>query len=71
MVSNRFNPTVADLCNFKTSGSSPAGWNLSNGSTDTFEWFSETEQFANLYSDGQYHRLFMIAIQTALGSGLV
>ena len=71
MVSNRFNPTEADLCNFKDKTSSPAWEFHTNGSTDNFEWFSETEQFATLYSDGQYHRLFMIAIQTALGSGLV
>lgn len=71
MVNNRFNPVEADLCNFKDKASSPAGDFFANGSTDTFEWFSDTEQFANLYSDGQYHRLFMIAIQTAIGSGIL
>jgi len=71
MVSNRFNPTEADLCNFKDKTASPAGDFFTNGSTDSFEWFSDTEQFANLYSDGQYHRIFMIAIQTAVGQGIL
>ena len=71
MVSNRFNPSESDLCNFKDKTSSPAGTFYNSGSTESFKWFDETNQFASLYSDGQYHRVFMIAIQTALGSGLI
>jgi len=71
MVNNRFAPTEADLCNFKTTTTSPAGEWLANGSTDNFMWFSATNRFAGLYQDGQYHRVFMIAIQTAIGDGIL
>jgi len=75
LVGNRFAPTESDLCNFKdknTIGSaSPAGMYFGSGSTESFPWFDATNQYAGLYSDGQYHRLFMIAIQTALGSGIL
>jgi len=71
MVTNRFAPTEADLCNFKTTTSSPAYEWAQNGSTDNFMWFSENNKFAGLYQDGQYHRIFMIAIQTAIGDGIL
>merc|ERR1711935_786453 len=74
-INNRFAPTEADLCNFKdktaVGSASPAGTYFGSGSTETFPWFDATNQYAGLYSDGQYHRLFMIAIQTALGSGIL
>ena len=71
MVTNRFAPTENDLCNGKFGSSSPAFAFVNLGSTDSFAWFSETNQFASLYTDGQYHRMFMIAIQTALGNGIL
>jgi len=71
MVSNRFAPTENDLCNGKFGTNSPAFAFVNLGSTDSFSWFTETNQFASLYTDGQYHRMFMIAIQTALGSGIL
>jgi len=71
MVTNRFAPTESDLCNFKTHADSPAKKYFDTGSTEAFEWFNATNQFAGLYTDGQYHRMFMIAIQVALGQGIL
>jgi len=86
MVSNRFAPTNLDLCNHEDYNSGafdeistfepPAAWYKRNGDTEQYPWFANQGSYAarglysGLYADGQYHRLFMIALQTAIGDGI-
>ena len=77
MVSNRFSTADSDLCNHKDFAgnkkqpTNPAKFWQANGNTDQFPWYTRDNLYAGTYTDGEYHRLFMIAIQAALGEGIL
>jgi len=77
MVSNRFSTADSDLCNHKDfeanakQTTNPAKFWAANGNTDNFPWYTRDNLYAGTYTDGEYHRLFMIAIQAALGEGIL